>query len=258
MLSQILLSRRTLWPVLWLGTSIWAQTVPPIASQPHGAVPLRPLAPVLLRYRVRSSNFPWRLNAELLWQTDGRNYEASLVLRALGMERSQRSRGRISASGVEPVHFAEMMRTEEHARFDHGHRVVAFQPPQPEVSLSAGAQDRLSVLPQLATLFASDPSRYTSGTRLRLQVVSGHGADIWQFSVAGSETLLLPGGEQACVKLVRPADADNDQRLEIWLAPRMGYVPVRVLATEANGDQVDQQWEGNSTPPIWGGPDVAP
>lgn len=244
--------------MLWLGACAWAQPVgtkgAASATPPPQPVALRLLPPVLLRYRVRSSNFPWRLSAELLWQTDGRQYEASLMVRALGQERSQRSVGRIGPLGLEPARFVEVLRAPEVARFERARGVVVFEPFRPEAPLGQDTQDRLSVLPQLATLLASESSRYGPGARLRVPVASGHSVDAWSLSVAKAETLTLPGGEQPCVKLLREPDADNDQRLEIWLAPGLSYLPVRVLATEANGDQVDQQWEGHSTPAPWTGP----
>jgi hypothetical protein len=32
-----------------------------------------------------------------------------------------------------------------------------------------------------------------------------------------------------------------DNRVEVWLAPALGHLPVRILWTQANGDVVDQR-----------------
>jgi hypothetical protein len=36
--------------------------------------------------------------------------------------------------------------------------------------------------------------------------------------------------------------------VEIWLAPALGYLPVRIRLTQDNGDYVDQQWRSSSAP----------
>ena len=35
---------------------------------------------------------------------------------------------------------------------------------------------------------------------------------------------------------------EYDQVVELWLAPRMDYAPVRLRLTNPNGDTVDQRW----------------
>jgi len=67
------------------------------------------------------------------------------------------------------------------------------------------------------------------------------GSQTWRFAVGDLETLSLPAGSMAARKLVRePADT-YDSRVEVWLAPELGHLPVRLRITQTQGDVADQQ-----------------
>ena len=53
--------------------------------------------------------------------------------------------------------------------------------------------------------------------------------------------LILPYGSVPTVKLTRKPRREFDQLIELWFAPELGYLPVRLRITNANGDRVDQQ-----------------
>ena len=46
----------------------------------------------------------------------------------------------------------------------------------------------------------------------------------------------------ATLKLTRNPRKEFDIKVELWLAPGMDYVPVRLRLTQPNGDWLDQQW----------------
>jgi hypothetical protein len=71
---------------------------------------------------------------------------------------------------------------------------------------------------------------------------------VWLFTFEESESLTLPGGEVQGIKLVRNPRKPYDQKVEVWLAPQLGYLPARIRITDANGDSVDQQWLASSCP----------
>ena len=54
---------------------------------------------VRLKYQVLANKFPYRLNAELLWQQTGDQYAARLEISAFGQARVQTSRGQITPAG---------------------------------------------------------------------------------------------------------------------------------------------------------------
>ena len=95
---------------------------------------------------------------------------------------------------------------------------------------------------QLAAMIAGEPARYPAGTTIAIQTASTRDAEPWVFTVEGPEQLQLPGGAVAGLKLTRLPRREFDQKVELWLAPAMDYVPVRVRLTNPNGDSVDQLW----------------
>jgi hypothetical protein len=81
-----------------------------------------------------------------------------------------------------------------------------------------------------------------------MQAVGPRDAETWRFVVDGEELLQLPGGQQATVKLTRVPQKTYDLTVELWLAPALGYLPARIRLTQANGDFIDQQWQGSEAP----------
>ena len=199
-----------------------------------------------LSYEVRSNKLPITLKGELLWQNLGDHYEARLGYSAFGLSRSQTSQGQITANGLAPVRFADKYRNEVAAHFNYPQGKVSFSANTADAPLLTGSQDRLSVLLQLGALVAGEPARFTPGTLLTIQTVGPREADVWLFTFEESESLTLPGGEVQGIKLVRNPRKPNDQKVEVWLAPQLGYLPARIRITDASGDSVDQQWLASS------------
>jgi len=60
-------------------------------------------------------------------------------------------------------------------------------------------------------------------------------------AVVGRERIKVPAGEFDTVRVARLKDGPEDKRSsEMWLAPSLGYIPVRMLATDKDGSQLDQ------------------
>ena len=215
-----------------------AATPPPIPASAQPTVP----GSARISYKVEANKFPFSANAELLWQHDGKRYNAQLALSAFGQTRMQTSRGEIIPSGLAPLRFSDKYRSEVAAHFNREYGKVTFSANTPDVSLQPGAQDRLSVLLQLAALIANDPGHYAPATTLSIQTIGPRDADTWLFTVGSEEEIKLPGGELMALKLERKPRQEFDQKVELWLAPTQAYLPVRIRITEANGDFIDQQW----------------
>ena len=193
------------------------------------------------KYKVETNKFPYSLNAELLWQQSADGYEARLEYSAFGQSRIQTSRGRITPQGLAPLRFSDKYRSEVAAHFNHEKNVVTFSANTPDVPLLAGAQDRLSVLIQLASMIAGDPGHYPPATTIAIQTIGPRDAATWLFTVEGERKIALPGGEMLTLKLLRNPRQEFDQKVELWLAPNLGYLPVRIQITEPNGDSIDQK-----------------
>jgi hypothetical protein len=141
-----------------------------------------------------------------------------------------------------PIRFSDKYRSEVAAHFNREVGKVTFSANTPDVLLMVGAQDRLSILIQLAAMISGAPGHYPANTVIATQTVGPRDAAIWLFTVGSEETLTLPGGVQATLKLVRNPRQEFDQKVELWLAPALGYLPARIRIAEQNGDFVDQKW----------------
>ena len=196
-----------------------------------------------LKYAVKGDvrNLNYSASGELLWQQDGERYNARLEVAAFLLgSRVQTSTGLLGAEGLMPVRFGDKSRSELAAHFQRDKNIISFSANTPDVPLLKGAQDRLSVVLQLSALLAADPTRYPAGTMLSFQTVSQRAAEVWQFVVEKEELLSLPYGDVPSLKLNRNPRKEFDQRIELWFAPGLDYLPVRLRITNANGDAVDQ------------------
>lgn len=225
-----------------------AAAPPPLREHAAAVHAATPPGSVTLKYKVESNKFPFSASAELHWQQNGKVYEARLAVSVFGQTRVQTSRGQLTAEGLAPVRFSDKYRSEVAAHFDRDKGRVTFSANTPDVPLLAGAQDRLSIMVQLAALIAGDPAHYREATTITIQTIGPRDADTWLFTVGKQEKLTLPGGEQATLKLVRNPREEFDQKVELWLAPALGYLPARIRITEPNGDLIDQQWLATEPP----------
>ena len=221
---------------------------PPI---PGARIALTIPGSVRLKYAMtgRSKNLDYSASAELDWLQDGQTYDAKMVVSALFLgARSMTSSGRITADGLAPTRFLDKSRSERAAHFEAEKGKIIFSANTPDAPWSRGAQDRLSVFMQLGSLLAGDPASHPAGSTLSLYTVGPREADTWVFTVGAPETLSLPIGQMAAIKLTRKPQRDYDQTVEIWFAPGMDYLPVRSRITQQNGDFVDPQLRGAEKP----------
>lgn len=199
---------------------------------------------VRLKYAMtgRAKNMDYSAFAQLDWLQDGQTYDAKMVVSALFLgSRSMSSSGRITADGLAPTRFLDKARSERAAHFQADQGKISFSANTPDAPWLRGAQDRLSVFLQLGSLLAGAPASYPVGASVSLYTAGPREADTWTFTVEAEETLRLPAGEAATLKLTRKPQRDFDQTVEIWFAPSMSYLPVRSRITQQNGDFIDQQ-----------------
>lgn len=178
----------------------------------------------------------------LEWLQDGSTYDARLTLKLLfATILSQHSAGRIGPSGIEPERYSESRKGEVAAHFVRDQGQILFSNNAPSVPLLPGAQDRLSVVMQLGGLLAGDPARYPGGSQITVQTAGTREAGTWVFNVEGEEKVTVQAGEYVVRKLTRSPRKDFDVKLELWLAPALGYLPVRIKQTQPNGDFADME-----------------
>jgi hypothetical protein len=158
------------------------------------------------------------------------------------------STGALTTTGLAPKRYGDKIRSETAAHFERDRGRVVFSANTPEAVLLPGAQDQLSVFLQLAAMLAAEPQRYPPGSTISMQTVGTRIAEPWTFTIDAAETLTLPGGEQQSLRLTRLPRREYDQKVEIWLAPALAYLPARIRITQSNGDFIDQQWRSTETP----------
>lgn len=218
-----------------------AEAAPP---PPAASIALTIPGSVRLKYAMtgRSKNMDYTAFAELDWLQDGQTYDAKMVVSALFLgSRSMTSSGRITGDGLAPTRFLDKSRSERAAHFQADKGKISFSVNTPDVPWLRGAQDRLSVFLQLGSLLAGAPANYPVGSSVSLYTAGPREADTWIFTVESEQTLKLPAGEAATLKLARKPQRDFDQTVEVWFAPSMDYLPVRIRITQQNGDFIDQQ-----------------
>ena len=212
-----------------------------------------------LQYKVlgTSKGLNYFADSELNWNITGDHYEAAMKVSALFVgSRSMTSRGSVTPTGLAPSRFSDKYKSELAAHFDADKGKVTFSANTPDVPWMAGAQDRVSVFLQLGGMLAAGPGSaggavpagFALGSSITVYTVGPRDADTWTFLVEAAEQLNLPGGDMATLKLTRKPRREYDQKIEVWYAPSLGYLPVRNRITQANGDFVDQQLKAVARP----------
>lgn len=185
---------------------------------------------------------PRQGSGSLVWKSDGNTYEMRLQATILFINLlTQISTGKIGTRGIEPERFSDKRfnRSEQAAHFERDKAVISFSSNRLPAALQPGAQDRTSVSMQLAALLAGAPQRYEKGSSISVQVASTNDASVWVFNVEGTEAVSVPAGTAQAIHLTRSPRSEFDPRLELWFAPELNYLPIRIKQTESNGNTFD-------------------
>ena len=206
--------------------------------------PAQPPASTRLDYAVTGSikGIAYNAKGELDWTVADGRYSARMEMKVFLLgSRVQTSTGRVGSAGLSPERFADKSRSEKAAHFDAAQQRIRFSNNAPEAVLLPGAQDRLSLFLQIAGLLQARPQAYASGQTIEIPVAGTGDADIWRFVVGDEVTLSLPAGEMRARQIKRLPRKEFDSTVEMWLAPSLQHLPVRLRVTQGNGDVADQQ-----------------
>jgi hypothetical protein len=225
------------------------EQTPATASGDSGLPPPAFVTPVsakhLYKLTVSQKGSIYQGNAVAFLQQDGAKYALSLSASALLYSITWKSTGLLSPQGFMPERFSDKrsLRSEVAAHFDRNAGEIVFSRNTPKAELVAGAQDRMSIMWQLAGLIAAEPARYPPGTTISIQTADDSEAQNWVFTVNEPETLKLENGSQVALRLTRNPRREFDRKIELWFAPAMGYLPVRFRQTQTSGDYDDMVWQ---------------
>jgi len=165
---------------------------------------------------------------------------------------SYESDGRIDAFGLAPERYIEKRgrRAPDVTTFDHAAKRIGFTRTDVTRALPDGAQDRFSMIMQLASLVRGDPDAYKSGVTRAFYVADDDSAEVWPIETIGDESIRTAEGFLAARHFMRLPRREGDRRrIDVWLAPSLGWLPARIVQTEPNGSQFELVWRGRLAPP---------
>ncbi|ORT81352.1 hypothetical protein B7G54_31485 [Burkholderia puraquae] len=187
------------------------------------------------------------------WRTDGRTYDLSVSMPVPFVGPfTYRSEGRIDAFGVAPDRYVEKRgkRPEDIAIFNREIRQVVFTRTPNNAPLPDGVQDRFSMLMQLSGLVRGNPSAYKPGVTQQFSVIDNNSGETWPITVIGDEQVQTQTGIIGARHFMRLPRRDGDtRRIDMWLAPSLGWLPARLVQTEPNGAQIELLWHGRLAAP---------
>jgi hypothetical protein len=207
-----------------------------------------------LSYRL-SGHFrgPVEGQARVEWVMRGTRYQVHLDL-SVGpwfaplVTRRLSSDGEVTPDGLEPRRYDE----ETVAVLREPRRLaIVFEPDRVrlpggrEVPRPGGVQDSASQFVQMIWLVTNRPELLQAGRSIELPLALPRQVDRWVYDVLGPERLATPLGEVDAVRIRprREARAGGDLTAELWLAPTLQNLPVRIVIRQDAETHVDLQLE---------------
>jgi len=235
-------------------SAVAATTAVPPAAAATAAVPVTAAASAArfdwppstrMNYRL-SGNYrgPIDGDAQVEWLREGSRYQVRMST-SIGplLSRYISSEGELTETGLAP------------RRFD-GEQKVLFRAPRRwslrfgperirladgrEIPTLPGAQDEASQFVQLTWLFTTRPERLKVGQSIEIPLAVTRSLDRWIYDVVGEELLQFPFGAVATFHVKPRREATGgDLSAEIWFAPTLQYLPVRILIRQQQESWVD-------------------
>ena len=178
------------------------------------------------------------------WQASEYRYSIEGEITKFGFTLSSfRSQGDVGSGGIAPVMYLEKnaRRAETTTHFQRdASQTIFFSTSAGATPLVSGAQDRASILWQLAGIASAGKKGFDFGTRLDILVAGVRDAEYWKIDVLGEEIISVEAGPMRAWHMVRaPRPGTKDKRIDIWLAPDQHWYPVKLRYTEFSGDYLD-------------------
>jgi hypothetical protein len=223
--------------LLWLG----------IVSTAHAQDKINPPPSAKLDYLIRADIQGLSLegSGSIDWQYSSPKYRLQFDTRSplIGLLLSERSEGSVDRRQLQPASFYSKRFRKEAAtvNFDRLAGSIIFPGDTAPLKLEGNEQDRISVLWQLVSMVRATPSRFNAGSPWKFFVIGHRGGEAWTFTVSEKERLRTSLGEVDSLHLVHlPPEHSKAPKVDIWLAPAMDWLPVRIRFSEENGDTIEQ------------------
>ncbi|MBI2772802.1 MAG: DUF3108 domain-containing protein [Burkholderiales bacterium] len=178
--------------------------------------------------------------ATVQWQRDALGYQVAVDI-GLGLATFvMTSQGEFSAEGLHPRMYQES-RNGSPRNLAVGEESVVLSDGT-TVPRPPGLQDTASQFVELSQRFASGREPLEVGNTLSFWMARPGGTDLWTYDVAERETLRTPqyGDVEAFRLKPRPlARPRGNITAEMWFAPSLKYLPVRIKVSMGDGVYVD-------------------
>ena len=180
-------------------------------------------------------------SSRVQWQREQSRYQVRVDLRmALVLGVSMISQGEVSNAGLQPhIYEEQFLGSVRHVAFDGG--LVKFHDGS-QVLAPPAVQDTVSQLVELSHRFSSGREALKVGGQVSVWLARPQGMAWWTYDVTDEETLISPGlGPVPAFHLVpRPiANPSGVITVELWFAPSLQYLPVRLRISLGSGNFVD-------------------
>ena len=226
-----------------------AEPVAAASAAPAASAPSAGDAPFLaswpsdtrLTYKL-GGNYRGELHgsARVLWQREGTRYHTAVEMSAgLLASLSFTSQGDITEGGLKPEVYEENVRGRrrgvrlgEDVRLNNGDRIA-----RPEA-----VQDTASQFVELGHRFSTGQVKLVPGAQINFSMARPGGIDEWTYDVIGEETLHLPRLGPVPTLHLKPRPLSKPRgpiSAEIWYAPSLQYLPVRIRITQGNDNYID-------------------
>jgi len=209
------------------------------------AIDLPPAAELTFKIAARQRGITLGGEAVLDWRADGDSYSIVHTARAqlFGKILETRSEGAIDDTGLAPAQFTEkrMRKAKTSVTFDRAAKAVSFSDGDRNYPLTGGEQDRSSVQFQLAALARAQPDKFVTGSEWKFFVAGRRDAEQWTFKVQQRESIKTGVGTLQAVHLVKvPPPDSKEQHIDLWLAPSLGWYPVKLRFSDDPDEYVEQ------------------
>ena len=187
--------------------------------------------------------------ASVEWLREGSRYQVHLEV-SVGpsfaplVSRRMSSDGEIGPEGLTPRRYEEVTHV---ALRSPRLQTVAFDGAQLRLANGSqqaqppGVQDTASQFVQLTWLFTTQPQRLNPGESVAMPLALPRRLDVWVYDVLAHEQLHTPAGiiDTVHVRPRRPARPDGELAAEVWIAPSLQYLPVRIVIRQDAQTYVD-------------------
>jgi hypothetical protein len=176
---------------------------------------------------------PLEGSAQVEWLRQGRDYQVHLDVDLGLISRRMSSQGVLTPDGISPQRYDEqtklLLMDPRRAQIQFLGSEVQLATGQRE-ALARGAQDSASQFVQLTWLFLTVREPLQAGHSVSFPLVLPRRQYAWRYDVVGEEVVDTPMGPVASWHLKpAPVAAGGDLLAEVWLAPTLQYLPVRIL-----------------------------